>query len=236
MIGPKFEEIISQDIESLRKCPNRLDCDGCPDDICVKIVSVAEFPSDYGTFRIIGFVNNKDDKDHTIVLKGEIGDGEDILTRIHSSCLTGDALGSRRCDCGPQLHESLRLIEGEGRGIVLYHMEEGRGIGLVNKLRAYALQDHGLDTVDANTVLGFMPDERDYRVPAEMLKKAGVKSVRLMTNNPDKVEQLERYGIRVTERVHHELPSQEHDSRYMKTKKERFGHILNIDHSEDDRY
>nr|HPN12858.1 GTP cyclohydrolase II [Spirochaetota bacterium] len=229
MIGPKFEEIISQDIESLRKCPNRLDCDGCPDDICVKIVSVAEFPSDYGSFRIIGFVNNKDDKDHTIVLKGQIGDGEDILTRIHSSCLTGDALGSRRCDCGPQLHESLRLIEDEGRGIVLYHMEEGRGIGLVNKLRAYALQDHGLDTVDANTILGFMPDERDYRVPAEMLKKAGVKSVRLMTNNPDKVAQLERYGIRVTERVHNELPSQEHDSRYMKTKKERFGHILNID-------
>ena len=236
MIGPKFEEIIAQDIESLRNCPNELDCDGCPDDICVKIVSVAEFPSDYGAFRIIGFVNNKDDKDHTIVLKGDIGDGENILTRIHSSCLTGDALGSRRCDCGPQLHEALTLIEREGRGILLYHMEEGRGIGLVNKLRAYALQDHGLDTVDANTILGFMPDERDYRVPAEMLKKAGVRSVRLMTNNPDKVAQLERYGIRVTERVHHELPPQEHASRYMKTKKERFGHILNIDHTEDERY
>ena len=236
MIGPKFEDIISQDIESLRNCPNRLDCDGCPDDICVKIVSVAEFPSDYGSFRIIGFVNNKDDKDHTIVLKGDVGDGENILTRVHSSCLTGDALGSRRCDCGPQLHEALRIIEREGRGIVLYHMEEGRGIGLVNKLRAYALQDEGLDTVDANTILGFMPDERDYRVPAEMLKKAGVRSVRLMTNNPDKVAQMEKYGIRVAERVHHELPSQGYDSRYMKTKKERFGHILTIDHSEDDRY
>ena len=179
-----------QDIESLRDCPNDLDCDGCPEDACVKVVSVADFPSEYGHFSIIGFVNNKDAKDHTIVLKGDIGDGEAILTRIHSSCLTGDALGSRRCDCGPQLHEALEIIEKEGRGILLYHMEEGRGIGLLNKLRAYALQDHGLDTVDANTILGFRPDERDYQIPAEMLKKIGVKSVRLMTNNPDKVEQI----------------------------------------------
>ncbi|MBP7737097.1 MAG: GTP cyclohydrolase II [Spirochaetes bacterium] len=236
MKAPTFEEIIRQDIESLRRCPNSLDCDGCPDDICVKVVSVADFPSDYGQFRIIGFVNNKDEKDHSIVLKGDVGDGEDILTRIHSSCLTGDALGSRRCDCGPQLHEALEMIEKEGRGILLYHMEEGRGIGLMNKLRAYALQDHGLDTVDANTILGFKPDERDYRIPAEMLKKIGVASVRLMTNSPDKVEQLERYGIRVTERVHHELAPDRHSRRYMETKKERFGHLLRLDHREDERY
>ncbi len=236
MKAPTFEEIIRQDIESLRRCPNELDCEGCPDDICVKVVSVADFPSEYGDFRIIGFINNKDAKDHTIVLKGDIGDGEALLTRIHSSCLTGDALGSRRCDCGPQLHEALGIIEQEGRGILLYHMEEGRGIGLMNKLRAYALQDHGLDTVDANTILGFRPDERDYRIPAEMLKKIGVKSVRLMTNNPDKVEQLEKYGIRVTERVHHELAPDRHSRRYMEAKKERFGHVLRLDHEEDERF
>ncbi len=236
MNTPTFEEIIRQDIDSLRRCPNGLDCGGCPDDLCVKVVSVADFPTDYGRFRIIGFVNNKDAKDHTIVLKGDVGDGENILTRIHSSCLTGDALGSRRCDCGPQLHEALDIIEKEGRGILLYHMEEGRGIGLMNKLRAYALQDHGLDTVDANTILGFRPDERDYRIPAEMLKKIGVISVRLLTNNPDKVGQLEQYGIRVTERVHHELASDRYSQRYMETKKERFGHILHLDHKEDERY
>jgi 3,4-dihydroxy 2-butanone 4-phosphate synthase/GTP cyclohydrolase II len=233
---PSFDEIILQDIESLRRCPRGLDCGDCDEITCVRIVSVAEFPSEWGHFRIIGFVNNRDEKDHTIVLKGDIGDGEDILARIHSSCLTGDALGSLRCDCGPQLHEALKLIEEAGRGIVLYHMEEGRGIGLVNKLRAYALQDHGLDTVDANTILGFKPDERDYGVPAEMLKKIGVKSVRLMTNNPDKVRQLEACGVRVTERVSHELPPHRHDRRYMETKKERFGHILRLDHEEDGRY
>ncbi len=236
MKTPTFEEIIRQDIDSLRRCPNGFDCEGCPDDICVKVVSVADFPSEYGHFRIIGFVNNKDAKDHTIVLKGDVGDGESILTRIHSSCLTGDALGSRRCDCGPQLHDALEIIEKEGRGLLLYHMEEGRGIGLMNKLRAYALQDHGLDTVDANTILGFRPDERDYRIPAEMLKKIGVRSIRLLTNNPDKMEQMEQYGIRVTERVQHELAPDRHSRRYMETKKERFGHILRLDHNEDDRF
>ena len=236
MKTPTFEEIIRQDIESLRTCPNDLDCMTCPDDTCVKIVSVAEFPSEHGRFRIIGFINNKDTKDHTIVLKGDVGDGEGILTRIHSSCLTGDALGSRRCDCGPQLRQALDIIEQEGRGILLYHMEEGRGIGLMNKLRAYALQDHGLDTVDANTILGFKPDERDYRIPSEMLKKIGVRSIRLMTNNPDKVEQVEKYGIRVTERVHHEPAPDRHSRKYMETKKERFGHILRLDHAEDERY
>jgi 3,4-dihydroxy 2-butanone 4-phosphate synthase / GTP cyclohydrolase II len=236
MKAPTFEEIIRQDIESLRRCPNNLDCEVCPDDLCVKVVSVADFPTDYGQFRIIGFVNNKDAKDHTIVLKGDVGDGEAMLTRIHSSCLTGDALGSRRCDCGPQLHEALEIIEQDGRGLLLYHMEEGRGIGLMNKLRAYALQDHGLDTVDANTILGFMPDERDYRIPAEMLKKIGVTSVRLMTNNPDKVEQIEKYGIRVIERVQHETAPDRHSRRYMETKKERFGHLLRLDHEEDERF
>jgi len=229
---PAIEEIIAQDIDSLRRCPADIQCAACPENICVKMVSVADFPSELGHFRIIGFVNNKDGKDHIVILKGEIGDGEDILTRIHSACLTGDALGSMRCDCGPQLHHAMRLIEEEGRGIVLYHQEEGRGIGLVNKIRAYALQDKGYDTYDANIALGFKADQRDYAIPAAMLHRLGVKSLRLMTNNPEKVSALEKYGIRVAERVQHELPAHHHDRAYMETKRERFGHMLHFGSTE----
>ena len=151
-----------------------------------------------------------------------------VLTRLHSSCLTGDALGSLRCDCGPQLQTALALLEQEKHGIHLYMQQEGRGIGLVNKIRAYQLQDAGFDTYDANLHLGFEPDERDYEVSATMLDKLGIQSVRLLTNNPDKVKQLERYGVEVTERVPLEVPAQEHDERYMRTKKERFGHKLRL--------
>ena len=228
---PDIEEIIAQDIDAMRRCPRGLDCKQCPERTCVKIASVTEFPSALGTFRIVGFVNNKDDKDHIIILKGDIGDGENILMRLHSACLTGDALCSLRCDCGPQLHHALRLIEGEGRGLVLYHQAEGRGIGLLNKLRAYALQDKGYDTWDANTALGFKADARDYAVPAQMLQKLGVKSVRLMTNNPDKVADLARHGVNVCERVSHELPPNLHNHHYLVTKKERFGHLLDLDHT-----
>ncbi len=226
---PKIEEIIAQDMEGMRKCPHGLECSTCPELVCVKIVTVADFPSEMGNFKIIGFVNNKDGKDHIIVLKGDIGDGENILTRIHSACLTGDSLGSLRCDCGPQLRQALRLIETEGRGVVLYHQEEGRGIGLVNKLRAYALQDKGYDTYEANIALGFGADERNYQIPAQMLKKIGIKSVRLMTNNPEKVADLEKYGVIVSERVQHELPTHAHDKDYMATKKHRFGHLLGFE-------
>lgn len=227
---PGIEEIIAQDIEALRECPASMACADCAEEICVMIASVSDFPTEFGRFRIVGFVNNKDGKDHVVVLKGEVGDGEAMLTRVHSACLTGDALGSLRCDCGPQLHRALKLIEEEGRGIVLYHQEEGRGIGLVNKLRAYALQDRGYDTYDANVALGFKADEREYRIPAAMLKKLGVVSLRLMTNNPEKVEAMEKEGLRVVERVQHELPTQEHDRRYLETKRERFGHLLELDH------
>ena len=229
---PDIEEIINQDIDSMRKCPAGLACADCQLGYCVRVVSVADFPTELGHFRIIGFVNNKDGKDHIVVLKGEIGDGRDILTRIHSACLTGDSLGSLRCDCGPQLRAALAAIEREGRGIVLYHQEEGRGIGLVNKLRAYALQDHGYDTLEANVALGFAPDERDYQIPAEMLRRLGVVSVRLMTNNPEKVEALEAHGIKVTERVQHELPAHGQNRFYLETKRERFGHLLNLDHGQ----
>lgn len=226
---PPIEEIIAQDMASLRNCPKGLQCSACETDLCVKLVSVSEFPSRYGTFRIIGFVNNKDGKDHIIILKGEVEEGQNILTRIHSACLTGDSLGSLRCDCGPQLHHALQLIEKEGRGIVLYHQEEGRGIGLVNKLRAYALQDQGFDTWEANVALGFGADERDYRIPAEMLRKIGVQSVRLLTNNPDKVGALAKYGVVVNERVQHEMPSHPHHLQYLQTKREKFGHILHLE-------
>lgn len=227
---PSIEEIIAQEMDDLRQCPAGKSCSECESHLCVKLVSVSDFPSQYGNFRILGFVNNKDGKDHIVILKGEVGDGENMLTRIHSACLTGDSLGSLRCDCGPQLHHALQRIEAEGRGLVLYHQEEGRGIGLVNKLRAYALQDKGYDTWEANVALGFGADERDYAIPAEMLRKIGIQSVRLMTNNPDKVQALEKYGVRVSERVQHEQPPHRHNHLYMSTKKERFGHLLNLDH------
>jgi len=230
MTIPSIEEILRQDVEFLRRCPHADDCASCSEEVCVMVASVADFPSEYGHFAIIGFVNNKDGKDHIVILKGEIGDGEDFLVRVHSACLTGDALGSMRCDCGPQLHRALQLIEAEGRGAVLYHQAEGRGIGLVNKLRAYALQDAGYDTFDANVALGFAADARDYAIPAAMLRKLGVKSIRMMTNNPEKVVEMEKYGVRVSERVQHELPAQEHDRAYLETKHERFGHFLELDH------
>ena len=232
---PSVEEVIARDIEFLRTCPHADDCASCERETCVMVASVADFPTEYGQFRIIGFANNKDGKDHIVILKGEIGDGENLLVRVHSACLTGDALGSMRCDCGPQLHYALERIEAEGRGLVLYHQAEGRGIGLVNKLRAYALQDAGYDTYDANIALGFKADERDYSIPAAMLTKLGVKSVRLMTNNPEKVTEMESHGVVVAERVPHELPVHEHDRAYLETKRERFGHFLELDHAEIDR-
>ena len=222
----RLESIIQGDVQTLRDCGPDVDCGGCSQRICVKLVAAADFPTDYGSFRILGFVNNKDGKDHTIVLKGEIGDGENLLCRIHSACLTGDAFGSRRCDCGDQLHAAMAAIEREGRGLILYQQAEGRGIGLTNKLRAYVLQDQGLDTFEANTSLGFQPDERDYAVPAEMLKKIGVKSVRLFTNNPEKVERMEAFGIRIAERVPLQPSTHKDNERYLKTKKDRFGHWL----------
>jgi len=222
----QLSTIIEREIQSLKDCPPDVSCTGCSEKLCVKLVASADFPTDYGDFRILGFVNNKDGKDHTVVLKGEIGDGENLLCRIHSACLTGDAFGSRRCDCGDQLHAALAAIEREGRGLILYQQAEGRGIGLTNKLRAYVLQDRGLDTLEANTSLGFLPDARDYVVPAEMLKKIGVKSLRLLTNNPEKIEKLSELGIRIVERLPLQPSTHKDNERYLKTKKDRFGHWL----------
>lgn len=192
----------------------------------LEITNPVKLPSDYGEFTAIGFVDPKDGKEHIALTKGDIS-GENILTRIHSECLTGDVLGSKRCDCGNQLHKALRAIEKNGSGVLLYMRQEGRGIGLFNKLKAYELQENGFDTVDANRELGFPDDMRDYKVAAEILKKLGVKSVRLMTNNPDKVDQVEKYGIGVSEREPLEIKSNEIDEYYLKTKVYRMGHKLN---------
>lgn len=192
----------------------------------LEMTNPVKLPSDYGEFTAIGFIDPEDGKEHIALTKGDIS-GENILTRIHSECLTGDVLGSKRCDCGNQLHKALRAIEKNGSGVLLYMRQEGRGIGLFNKLKAYELQENGFDTVDANRELGFPDDMRDYKVAAEILKKLGVKSVRLMTNNPDKVDQVEKYGIEVTEREPLEIKSNEIDEYYLKTKVYRMGHKLN---------
>ncbi len=182
-------------------------------------------PSDYGNFKAYGFLDRKTGKEHIALTKGDIKK-EGVLTRIHSECLTGDVLGSRRCDCGSQLHKALQNIEKNGEGVLLYLRQEGRGIGLFNKLKAYELQENGYDTVDANLELGFPEDMRDYKIASEMLERLGVKSVNLMTNNPDKINQLEKYGINVAKRCPIEIKSNDTDRKYLEIKATRMGHEL----------
>ena len=183
-------------------------------------------PTQYGDFRLIPFRQKDNNLEHVALIKGDIADGEPVLVRVHSSCMTGDIFGSKRCECGEQLHKAMEMIEKEGRGLVLYLNQEGRGIGLMDKIRAYKLQEEGLDTVDANLHLGHRADERDYGVGANILHELGVNKMRLMTNNPTKRIGLEGYGLEITENVPLEVKPNEYNERYMHTKRERMGHNL----------
>lgn len=192
----------------------------------VEKIAEADLPSKYGHFRINAYESKLDGKCHLAIMKGDVRGKKDVLVRVHSECLTGDALGSMRCDCGEQLATALKKIEAEGCGVVLYMRQEGRGIGLANKMRAYELQDQGKDTVEANVLLGFAPDERDYGIGAQILADLGLSSIRLMTNNPAKRAGLEGYGLSITERVPLVMPVNEYDKNYMKVKSAKMGHIL----------
>ena len=195
----------------------------------IEVGSEVDMPTVYGHFKLIPFRQKSNGLEHMALIKGEWSANEPILTRVHSSCATGDILGSMRCDCGEQLHKSLQMIEAEGKGVLIYMQQEGRGIGLMNKIAAYKLQEEGLDTVEANIHLGFKPDERDYGCGAQMLRHLGVRKMRLMTNNPTKRVGLEAYGLEIVENVPIEITPNPYDYRYLKTKQVRMGHELHLE-------
>jgi 3,4-dihydroxy 2-butanone 4-phosphate synthase/GTP cyclohydrolase II len=197
-------------------------------EILVREVVRAKLPTEFGIFELVGFDNDIDDKEHVALVKGDITPDEPVLVRVHSECLTGDIFHSVRCDCGDQLHRAMEMIEEEGKGVIVYMRQEGRGIGLINKLKAYHLQDKGRDTVEANIELGFAADLRDYGIGAQILVYLGVRKMKLMTNNPKKIIGLEGYGLEIVERISIEIPPTKENKKYLKTKRDKMGHILEV--------
>jgi len=217
----KFEVILEQDGDH--------HCEGFGrDKVCVRVVAMAELPTRFGDFHIVAFENNRDGKEHVAITKGDVIGAKDVPVRLHSECLTGDAIGSLRCDCRDQLETALTEIGKMEKGMVLYLRQERRGIGLINKIRAYSLQDQGLDTVEANLALGFRDDERDYAVAAHMLLSLKIDSIQLMTNNPKKIAQLTQYGINVSGRIPHIMPTNEYNRFYLETKAAKSGHMIDF--------
>lgn len=206
----------------------------CPEpEVCVRISALAGLPTLFGYYQVVAFWNNFDRKEHAAFVHGDVFEREDVPVRLHSECLTGDAIGSLRCDCREQLQQSLKTIGEMEYGIVLYMRQEGRGIGFINKIRAYQLQDNGYDTFQANEALGFKADERDYDLAAHMLGSLHVRSIRLMTNNEDKIRDLQTHGVKITGRIPVVIPPNKYDSFYLETKRKKAGHLLDRDYPED---
>ena len=204
------------------------DCPWASRQKSVERVATAHLPTAFGDFQIAGYRSLTSDEEFVVIYTGELDANVPTLVRIHSQCLTGDVFGSIKCDCGPQLHRAMEMVQAEGRGAIVYQQQEGRGIGIINKIRAYALQDEGADTVEANEKLGFAVDARDYRQCAEILFDLGLCKVRVISNNPDKLRALEEAGLQIVERIPIEVPAEEPAAHYLKTKKEKMGHLINF--------